>query len=382
MKQSLRLGRMAGIPVGAHWSVLVILVIIADILGTSVLPGVIPHQRASAYWMMAIVGALLFVSSLLAHELAHALVARSKGVHVRSITLWMLGGVTELDGEPTAPSADLQVALAGPATSVAAAAAFAVAALATGRLGGPVVATAVFTWLALMNALLAIFNMLPGAPLDGGRVLRALLWRRYGDRARAERAAAAAGRYLGAAVAAVGAGEFVAWRNLGGLWLVLIGWFLISAAGAEAGAAKAKDALAGVRVGDIMTPDPDTAPAWITAADFIDRVARQSRQSVFPVVDLDGALVGVVSLDLLARVNPRVRGGLRLDRVAVTVPPAYRAEPDDPAGSLLARPPLGGGLVAVVLRHGRVTGMVTTEDLRRGLRIAPLSGRVPATAAG
>ena len=192
MKQSVRLGRVAGIPVGLHWSVVVILALIAEILGASVLPGVIPHRAASAYWIMAITGALLLLASLLAHELAHALTARRKAVEVRSITLWVLGGFTELGGEPKTPGAELQIALAGPATSVAAAAAFGATALATARVGGLEVVTAVLFWLAVMNAVLAVFNMLPGAPLDGGRVLKALLWRHYGDQARADRLAASA----------------------------------------------------------------------------------------------------------------------------------------------------------------------------------------------
>jgi Zn-dependent protease len=372
MKQSVRLGRVAGIPVGLHWSAIVILALIAEILGASVLPGVIPHRSASIYWIMAILGALLFLASLLAHELAHALVARRKGVQVRSITLWVLGGVTELDGQATTPAAELQIALAGPATSVAAGAVFCAAALATARVHGLAVVTAALVWLAAMNALLAVFNMLPGAPLDGGRVLKALVWRHHGDQARAERLAGQAGRYVGIAIAAAGVAEFVGWRNLGGLWLLVIGWFLATAAGAEAHAARAKDAMAGVRVCDIMTPDPDIAPAWSTAADFVERVVPNARQSVFPVVGFDGDLVGVVSLDQLARLHPLQRSELRLDRVAMAVPSRYRVAPDDSAASLFTRPLIAGELAAVVLADGRIVGTVTTADLRRALQLAPL----------
>ncbi len=374
MKQSVRLGRVRGIPVGLHWSVIVIVALIAEILGASVLPGLIPHRPASAYWIMAITGALLFAASLLAHELAHALVARRKAVQVRSITLWMLGGVTELGGEAKTPGAELQIALAGPATSVVAATAFGAAALATARLSGMEVVNAALSWLAIMNVLLAVFNMLPGAPLDGGRVLKALMWRRYGDRARADRLAARTGRYLGIAIAVAGAAEFVGWRNLGGLWLVLIGWFLVSAAGAEERAARVKDVMAGVRVSDIMTPDPEIAPAWSMAGDFVERVARHSHQSVFPVVAFDGALVGAVCIDQLARLHPAARSELRLDRVATAVPPPYRVAPDDAAAPLYTRPPLVGELAAVVLADGRVIGTVSTDDLRRALRLAPLRG--------
>jgi Zn-dependent protease/CBS domain-containing protein len=376
MKQTVRFGRVRGIPVGMHWSVVVIVALIAQILGASVLPGVIPHRSAGAYWLMAVTGALLFVASLLAHELAHALVARRKGVEVRSITLWLLGGFTELGSEPATPGAELQIALAGPGTSLAAAVAFGAAAAGASAVAGMEVITAALSWLAMMNALLAVFNLLPGAPLDGGRVLTALIWRHYGDRRRAGRAGARAGRYLGVAVAAGGVAEFIGWRNFDGLWLILIGWFLVSAAGAEERAAQIKDVMAGVRVSDIMMPDPDIAPAWTMVADFIQRVAGQSRQTVFPVVGFDGDLAGVVSLDTLSRLPPTARAELRLDRIATAVPPAYRVGPDDPAAALFTRPPLAGELAAVVLAGGRVIGTVTTNDLRRALRLAPLRGPV------
>jgi Zn-dependent protease len=192
-----------------HWTVAVILVIIAEILGASVLPAALPHQPTVVYWAAAAAAALVFAGSLLAHELAHSLVAQRNGVRVRSITLWMLGGVAELAGEPPNAVADLRIALAGPAASLAQAAVFGGVALAISYSGGSAVAVAAAGWLAVMNGALAVFNMLPGAPLDGGRVPRAVLWRIYQDRMRAAVAAARAGRYLGFAIIAVGLAELL-----------------------------------------------------------------------------------------------------------------------------------------------------------------------------
>ena len=377
MKQSVRLGRVAGIPVGAHWSVAVILVLIAELLAVSVLPGAFPHQSAGLYWVVAGAAAVVFLASLLAHELAHALVARRNGVGVRSITLWMLGGVAELDGDPPSAGADLRIALAGPAASLAAGLVLFGAGAAIGAAGGSGVAVAAATWLAVMNGILAVFNLLPGAPLDGGRVLRAVLWRHYGDRGRAERGAARAGRILGAALIGLGIGELLAFRSLGGLWLMLIGWFLISAAAAEENAAAAKTALAGVRVADVMTADPELAGGWESVSEFVGRAAARSRQDVFPVVGPGGDLAGVVLASQLARVPAGDRNRLRLDQVALAVPPGYRAAPDDPAGPLLTRRPLGGQVAAVVLDGGRVTGLVTVGDMRRALWWRTLAGARP-----
>jgi Zn-dependent protease len=247
VRQSVRLGRVAGIPVGAHWSVAVILVIITEVLGWSVLPALLPHQPAAEYWGIAVAAAVAFMASLAAHEFAHAIVARRNGVGVRSITLWMLGGVAQMEGDPPSPGADLRIALAGPVTSLLADGVFAGAATLISYADGPEVGAVAAGWLGVMNGVLAVFNLLPGAPLDGGRVLRAVLWRRWGNWGRAERAAAQGGRVLGAAIAGLGLAEMLFVGLVDGLWLVMIGWFLVSAATAELNAAVATTALAGVR---------------------------------------------------------------------------------------------------------------------------------------
>jgi Zn-dependent protease len=194
MKQTVPLGRVAGIPVGMHWSVLVMVIMIGWLLGVQILPGTTPGQPAAVYWAVAVPCAVTFMAALLAHELAHSLVARRHGVPVTSITLWALGGISELGGEPPTARADLRIAAAGPATSLAAGLIFGGLAAAVRAGGGPGIAVAALGWLAAVNVLLAAFNLLPGAPLDGGRILRAVLWRRTGDRMRAAQSAAAAGR--------------------------------------------------------------------------------------------------------------------------------------------------------------------------------------------
>jgi Zn-dependent protease len=381
MPQSLRLGRLAGIPIGVNWSVFVILALIADILATSVLPQADAGRPAVTYWAVAVPTAALFLASLLAHEIAHALVARRKGVQVGSITLWMLGGMTQLEGEPQSARAELQIAAAGPLTSLAAGVALGLAALAAGSTGTPVVVVAALAWAGAMNALLAVFNLLPGAPLDGGRILRALAWMRSGDRARADRLATTAGQVVGAVLAGLGLTEVLVLRDASGLWLALVGWFLIWTASGEAQASAVRAAGADVNVGDIMVGDPDCAPAWHPVREFIANVAVRSRQTAFPVIALDGRPEGFITLDRLTKISAAQASG-RVSDVALPLPAEYQVAPEEPASTLLDRRPLAGTLVAVVARDGHVVGLVTTDDLRRLLRQSRLRGKAAPSAAG
>jgi len=370
VKQSVRLGRVDGITVGAHWSVAVILVIIAQVLAVSVLPAARPHERAALYWTVAVIAALLFLASLLAHELAHALVARRSGVAVRSITLWMLGGVTDMEEEPPTAGADFRIALAGPAASLAAGAIFYGIGAVVHFAGGPAIVVAAAVWLAVMNGILAVFNLLPGAPLDGGRVLRAVLWRRFGDREKAERAAGRAGQVLGAVMVAFGIAEAFTYRYANaffdGLWLVLIGWFLIIAAASETQASAARTALARVRVGDVMTPHPELVFGSNSVAEFSNEAARTG-QRAFPVIGSTGELTGIVLTSQLDDIPGSEKDSRPLDQISLPVPPAYRAAPGDPAAPLISRTPLGDEVSAVVLDHGRVIGTVTVSDLQHAV---------------
>jgi Zn-dependent protease len=266
MTPTLRFGRIAGIPVGASWSAVLIALLIAWSLAGQLLPAQIPGLGPAAYWLAGVAGAGLFLGSLLAHELGHAVVARRAGLRVNGITLWLLGGVAQLEDEPASPGDELKVAIVGPAVSLALAAGFGVAAFGLGALGGPAIAVAVAVSLAVSNTVLALFNLLPAAPLDGGRVLRGLLWRRHGNRVRAAVTATRAGVWVGAGLVAYGLlGSLTGW-GIGTLWTALVGWFLITAARQERDLALLQAQAGGLLARQVMTPAPVTAPAWFTLA--------------------------------------------------------------------------------------------------------------------
>jgi Zn-dependent protease len=361
---SLRFGRIAGIPVGASWSALLIAGLIAWSLAGSLLPAQVPGLAPAAYWLAGLAGAGLFLGSLLAHEVGHAVVARRAGLRVRGITLWLLGGVAQLEEEPATPGDELRVALVGPAVSLALAAVFGLAAVAGSLAALPAAAVAVAAWLAVGNAALAVFNLLPAAPLDGGRVLRGLLWRRHGSRLRASVTATQAGVWVGAGLVAYGLlGTFTGW-GIGTLWTALIGWFLMGAARQERDHAIARSGLEGLRADQVMTPAPPAAPAWFTVDAFLRNYVEPWQAAALPLRSFDGHPAGVVTAAALAAVPPDRRHIVRAGDVAIGVPDLVLVAPDQPVADLPARL-AGGRTVAAVVAGGRLLGLITPADLAR-----------------
>ncbi|MGZ4509755.1 MAG: site-2 protease family protein [Mycobacterium sp.] len=365
MRDAIPLGRVAGFPVSVHWSVLVILWLFTWSLA-STLPGVVKGYSPGAYWVAGACGALVLLASLLAHELAHAIVARRSGVAVKDVTLWLFGGVTTLGGEAKTPRAAFRIAIAGPATSLALAAVFGGLVAALHALRAAPIVVGVASWLGVINLLLGLFNLLPGAPLDGGRVLRAYLWRRHGDSVRAGIGAAHAGRVVAFVLIALGLAEFVAGGLVGGVWLAFIGWFIFAASREEETRLTTQQLFTGVRVADAMTADPHTAPGWITVEDFIHRYVLGDRHSAYPVATPDGSIVGLVTLHQLRRVAPGERAGTRVGDIALPLSAVPCATPQEPLTALLERMSAAGPRGrALVFEGARLVGIVTPTDLTR-----------------
>jgi Zn-dependent protease len=364
MTASLRFGRVAGIPVGASWSALLVALLIAWSLAGRLLPVQAPGLAPAAYWLAGAAGAGLFLASLLAHEIGHALVARRAGLRVRGITLWLLGGVAQLEDEPASPRDELRVALVGPAVSLALAVGFGLAAVGLAVAGGPAVAVAVTGWLAVGNGVLALFNLLPAAPLDGGRVLRGLLWRRHGSRVRASVTATRAGVWVGTALVVYGLlGSFTGW-GIGTLWTALIGWFLVIAARQERDLAVRRGGPGGRRADQVMSPAPATAPAWFTVDAFLRTYVEPWQAAAVPLRTFDGRPAGVVTTAALYAVPQERRHLVRAGDVAIPMSALLLVAPDQPVADLAGRL-AGGRTVAAVVAGGRLLGLITQADLAR-----------------
>ncbi len=366
MKGSIRLGSVRGLDVRAHWSVPLIMLFFAYGLAGRTLPGYAPGLAPVVYAVAGVVGALLLLASLVVHEAAHALTARRAGISVQDVTLWALGGLTRTD-RPTTPRTAFMIAVSGPLASLLLGGIGLGAAAAVDVTLGWRIATAVLGWLGGTNLLLGVFNLLPAAPLDGGRVLQAVLWWRTRDRERAQQAAGRSGQVLGIALAVAGWLAFVKGVP-GGLWLTVIGLFVAGTAAAERRWAELVTALRGVRVRQAMTSPVVTGPDWLTVERFLSESAAQTGHSVLPLLGFDGNPSGVVRLRRLAAVPSGQRESVRVRDVATPLSRCTLAAPDELLNSVLDRLGTEGGLPILVLGDGRLCGIITAHDIDRSRR--------------
>jgi Zn-dependent protease len=292
MHNGWRLGRVFGIPITIHYSWLFIFALVVWSLAADYLPMHYPGITGPANWAWAIVAAQLFFASVVAHELAHSLVARGAGIPVDGITLFALGGVSELKREATRPRVELAVALVGPLTSLVLAALFWLAWQALLPVSMP--AAAVAFYLAYGNAALGVFNLIPGVPLDGGRALRAITWALSGDLELATRLAVKTGRIAAVLIVAFGAWQAFGGSGTSGLWLILIGWFLWSAAEQEGTRTTLESALRGRTVETFVRRQVLVLDANSTVADAVDKIAASPPQPLYPVVGTN-ALLGAIT---------------------------------------------------------------------------------------
>jgi len=364
---SVRLGRIAGVEVGLHWSLAIVFVLIVWTLAGQILPAVVPDQTQSAYWLVSALAAFLFYASLLSHEMGHAVVARRLGVKVDGITLWIFGGVARLRGDAASPTAEVKIAIAGPIVSLALAILFGAVTFALDATSGPPLVEAACAWLAGSNALLLLFNLVPAFPLDGGRLLRAWLWQRSGDRYRATSSAARLSRVCAFLMIALGLASLFMQGALSGLWLIFLGWFLLSAARSEESQVLMRGALAGLRVGDVMTRDPTVAPGWITVDEFMRSYLPGQSAVAFPLKTFDGDLDGLVTLHRLAQVAPEERISRRVRDVGTGMAEVAKASPNEQVVAVLDRFPPDDGQM-LVLDGGKLVGMLSPTDVARALR--------------
>jgi Zn-dependent protease/predicted transcriptional regulator len=369
MDGKLSIGRFGGVEVRLHWSLLAVFALIVWSLADGVFPSENPGLSDGTYLAMGIVAALLFLASILLHELGHSWVARREGIEVDSITLWLFGGVAQFKDRFGSAGAEFRVALSGPLVSIGLGVVFVL--IATASLPSSV--DGVAAWLGYINLLLAAFNLLPASPLDGGRVLHSVLWRAKGDYAWATRVASEIGQGFGYLFIGLGLAMFIFQGSFSGAWLAFIGWYLLQGAKAEARYVATEQALSGLRVRDLMVRHPITVDAGSTIGRFMDDVASSHRFTTYPVIE-GGRPVGLLAFASVAAV-PRSEWDTRRVRDTMIsldqVPLLIEDESAVDALADLSAPRANRGLV---VENGALAGLLSITDLARALEV----GRRPA----
>lgn len=368
MKASIRLGRALGVDIGLHYSWFFLAALF--VVGLSGrFRRIAPDAAPALVWLSAAATAAGFFLGLLAHELSHVAAARSRGVAVRGVTLFALGGVAETAEEPRDPGSELLIGIVGPVTSAALSALCLGAASLMGDPGsqGAAMREAALRWLGGINLVLAAFNLLPAYPMDGGRVLRAAIWKATGSRRRATRLSAAAGQVVAGLLIFIGAAGFLRGAGFGALWLAFLGLFLFQAAAASAWSAGAFEALESLRVGDVMSRDvPAAGPDEPLRNVVEEQMLRRGRRCV--AVRRGGRLLGLVTTSDVGRV--------RRDRWAATpvksaMVPAERLRAIAPQASIQdALEAMGRERVEQlpVMEDGEFLGVVARADVARALQ--------------
>ena len=365
MTRPLRLGRIFGFAIEVDYTWFLVFALVAVSLASGYLPSKLPRIPAATRALAGGVATLLFFASVLAHEISHSLVARWQGLKISGITLFIFGGVAKLSEEPRSPRAEFLISAAGPLTSLLLAAVF----LALHFFLQPFheLAGIVFRWLGLANGMLAIFNLAPGFPLDGGRLLRALLWRATGSLSRATRIASLAGQGLGIALIAFALLAFVGGDHVGGLWLAFIGWFLMQAAQGGYRQLLLRQALSNIKVSQIMTPQVAWLPAGITLEQLFSDYFLVLNFAAFPVLDRE-RVVGLLHL-AHARAVPRERWPTAtVGEIVPPLQPEQTISPWQDAWEALVRMMGGNQGRLLVMEEGRLQGILSRSDIMRVLR--------------
>jgi Zn-dependent protease/CBS domain-containing protein len=372
MKSSLRLFRVAGIDIGIHYTWIFIFILISWSLAVGVFPAQHPNQSAALYWGMGIITALLLFVSVLLHELAHSLVAKSRGMKVSSITLFILGGVSNLEEEPEKPGIEFSMAIVGPLTSLVLG--IICWGVVSGLVGKPVTpvelyngsvsATAVEAILGLlawMNVALAVFNLVPGFPLDGGRVLRSILWGSTGSLIKATNIAGRVGQAFGWALIGIGVWQALSGNFIGGLWYAFIGWFLNSAADASRKEITLRERLSHIKVKELIGLEPRMIPPETTVSELVSHIFSQQHGRAIPVCR-ESRLRGIVTVSDVKKI-PQDRWATTPVEQIMTTSPLYTVTPEDNLNTVLKLISQHDINQVIVNKDGQCAGMLGRADI-------------------
>ncbi|UCF20087.1 MAG: site-2 protease family protein [Gemmatimonadota bacterium] len=363
MNGGFRIAKFFGFDVRLDLSWFVVFFLVLWTFAESVFPYRHRGLSSTEYGLMAVAGALLFFASVLLHELAHSAVARARGIQVEGITLFIFGGMARIRSEAMNPKDEFLITVVGPLSSAAIGLALLVTASIGRKVGLPVTVTGVADYLALLNFVLAVFNLIPGFPLDGGRLLRSLVWHLTRDLRKATRWASLTGRGFGFVMIGLGIVYLFGNSLIFGMWLVFIGWFLYQAAESSYRQLILRRILEGVRAEEAMTRHPEAVPAELTLRDLVDDYFLRRRFGAFPVEDSDGSLLGLITLTQVKAVDRHKWPTIRVREVMTQICEAVKVQKEDSLAEVLTKLESAGVGRALVVDDGRLEGVISRADV-------------------
>ncbi len=363
MNGGIRICRFFGFEVRLDFSWFVVFLLVLWTFAQSVFPQRTPGLSVGAYFTMALIGASLFFVSVLLHELAHSAMARARGIQVEGITLFIFGGMARIRSEATNPKDEFLITVVGPLSSALIGGILLVFARLGESLGLHRAFISVAEYLAILNFILAVFNLVPGFPLDGGRLFRSLVWHITKDVRKATRMAAFTGQGFGYLMIGFGVLSLFRGYLVSGIWLIFIGWFLSQAAAFSYRQLIMRRILQGVKVQEAMTRNPETVAPDVTLRDLVDNYFLVRRYSVFPVLDSDGRPLGLITLRQVKEIDRDEWPTTQVSSVMTKICEAVTVRPDDSLAQVLGKLEKAGVGRALVVRDGRLEGLISNADV-------------------
>jgi len=365
MKHSIRIGRVFGIDINVDSSWFIIFILFTWTLASSYFPGRFPEWPVPRHWLFGAITSLLLFASVLFHELAHSLVAIRQGEKVESITLFILGGVAQISGEPKQPSREFVMALAGPVASIALAFFFMVISLLIN--GWSAALGAVTLYLSILNVALAVFNLLPGFPMDGGRVLRSIIWSFTDDLEKATRIASRVGQGFAFFFIFLGVMQVLT-GNYTGFWLIFIGWFLHSSAVRGYAQVRTSSALKGLTAADLMVSDFEAVPGWVSVQALVDEFILKKGDHGYLVTDGD-SIQGTICLRDVKKL-PRSEWEITSVKMVMTPRDKFKpVSPDTDGEEVLRRMAETMSSEIPVMDGDEVVGIICRDDMLRNIQL-------------
>lgn len=357
-----QLFRLFGFSVSLDLSWLLLAVLITWSLAVGLFPELAPDLPVTTYWWMGIVGALGLFFSVVLHELSHSLVARRHGIPMHGITLFIFGGVAEMSGEPATPESEFVMAIAGPAASIVLGGLFFLLSALARQASWPLTITTVISYLAAINVILAIFNLIPAFPLDGGRVLRSVLWHVKGDLARATRTSSAIGAGFGVAMIVLGLVSLISGSLIGGIWWFLIGMFLYGAARGSYQQLVMHQTFEGVPVRSLMHGEPISVPRATSVAHLVEDYVYRHHYKMFPVVD-GNHLWGCVTTRDIKQLPREEWPNQTVGSISKPCGPENTIAPEADAMQAAAAMSRSGSSRLLVVEGDHLVGIISLKDL-------------------